>query len=66
MTKLPDRFVLIFEGEVHRVLARHNIQDSTLPHLIANALTGMEVHPDAFRAFGMRVTIEVDTDQGPD
>lgn len=64
--KLPPRFTLTIDGTVYRVGRRHNIAPGGLPHLFAYLLSGGEVSEDAWEAFGLRVAIETDTDQGDD
>ena len=66
--ELPERFVLTIEGKLWNVCRRNNVARGALPHLLSELLTGKHCHEaaDALAAFGLRVTIEMGTDQGDD
>lgn len=64
--KLPERFVLVIEGALARITTRAVIVPDSLPYLISRLLSGHPVAEDAFEAFGLRVTAEIDTDGGGD
>jgi hypothetical protein len=64
--RLPERFVLVIHGNRRRVGERHTITPTSLPHLMAQLLSGSDMPMQPFEAFGLRVWIEEDTDQGDD
>lgn len=63
--KAPPRYCITIEGEGHRVLVQENATGA-VGYLMARLVTGQDVADDAWRSYGLRVTVEPDTDQGPD
>lgn len=64
--RLPPRFHLVIDGTLFKVRRRHTITPGGLPHLLAALLSGDDVPNDVWAAYGLRVDVEVDTDQGGD
>lgn len=62
--RLPERFVITIEGTVAKVRSRHMITPTSLPHLLSEMLSGTDVPAAHFEAFGLRVSVEEDCDQG--
>lgn len=63
---LPPRFTVTIDGTLHRVRQRHTITPGSLPYLLGELLSGNDVPDSAWAAFGLRVYVEVDTDQADD
>ncbi|MGV0964179.1 MAG: hypothetical protein ACOYBT_09845 [Polynucleobacter sp.] len=63
---LPERFVLTIEGKLYTALVRSNVVPRQLPDMLAALLTGRAIDLSAFAAFGLRVSVEEDTDQAND
>ncbi|KQM65773.1 hypothetical protein ASE75_05955 [Sphingomonas sp. Leaf17] len=64
--RLPRRFVLTIEGDQASIVQRCNIARGQLEHLLSRLMIGQPVAADAFTPFGIRITIEPDTDGGPE
>ncbi|MDE0879992.1 MAG: hypothetical protein OSB00_15225 [Sphingomonas bacterium] len=63
---LPERFCITIEGKLWRIHQRSVLVPKALPHLLDRLLTGQMVTAEAFEPFGIRLSIEVCTDQGDD
>ena len=63
---LPPRFVLIIEGTVYGVTRGGHATAPTFAYLIDRLLSGQEISDDALEHYGLRISIEPDTDQACD
>ena len=63
---LPERFYVTIQGELWDVRQRANIVPEALPRLLGMLFQGEVAAAHALTEFGLRVTIEEDTDQGDD
>ena len=62
--KLPNRFVLTIEGKLALVRNRALLVPMALPHLLAHLFAGNELEESTLKPFGLKVTVEQDTDGG--
>ncbi|MGN6373957.1 MAG: hypothetical protein ACTHMG_00210 [Sphingomonas sp.] len=61
---VPERFSIIIEGRVTRVRERYVIDHgNAVGRYLALLLTGCAIPDEVWRPYGLRVTIEEDTDQ---
>ena len=63
---LPERFCITIEGKLWRIHQRSVIVPNALPYLLNRLLTCKMATAEAFQPFGIRLSIEEDTDQGDD
>lgn len=65
--QLPERFVITISGKLWKVCERANMTPGELPSFLTHLLTGHDMDLALFtKAFGLRVEVETDTDQGED
>lgn len=64
--QLPERFVITISGKLWKVCERANLTPGELPSFLTHLLTGRDMDLSVFKAFGLRVEVETDTDQGED
>jgi hypothetical protein len=64
MPRLPRLFSLHIDGDLARINTRAILEPNQLPYLVTRLMRGENVGEGALEAFGLRVLIEEDKDQG--